>query len=600
MADEGVPVQEKVAPVASASAPAAVPAEQVVSDNEVDEKTHRDNSASIEDPKEPEARLHAKTWLTVFAVCLIYFAQLINVVGAGARAQDIAKVVGGAANSTWLTSAVAIFTTVLSPPVSQAADYWGRRWFLILLTLCGAVGSIIVARADTMNMAIAGQCVAGISYGAQPLLHAVTSEVLPRKYRPYAQAADNVAASLGGLVALLVGGAMTRTNPEGFRNYWYFATAIYAIATILCLVFYNPPPLPTQLGLTHIEKLKKLDWIGYFLLTAGLVLFCMGLSWSQNPYAWPEVHIMVPFFVGLAFIAALIVYETRFKKDGMFHHGLFSNGRNFSIALFGVFVEGLVFFAANNYFAFQASILYETDPLRVGARYGINFILYAIFAVLGGAYCATTKQVKIPTVVAFVSMIIFFILMATAGPSSGDHVWGYPVFLGIGLGTCLCTLVTVAQLSTPRELIATTSGLMISVRSFGGSIGLAIYNAILTGKLNSNLGPKIAAAVLPLGLPESSLPDFITALNNQNTEALGKIPGVTGQVIGAGVGGLREAYTLGFRFIWVAAGCFTVAAAVAGIFLIDPVKEFNNHIDHPAEKEEELFGSSAATSLAAH
>lgn len=85
MADEGVPVQEKVAPVASGSAPAVVPAEQVVSDdNEVDEKTYRDNSASIEDHKEPEARLHAKTWLTVFAVCLIYFAQLINVVGAGA------------------------------------------------------------------------------------------------------------------------------------------------------------------------------------------------------------------------------------------------------------------------------------------------------------------------------------------------------------------------------------------------------------------------------------------------------------------------------------------------------------------------------------
>ncbi|KFY39710.1 hypothetical protein V495_05775 [Pseudogymnoascus sp. VKM F-4514 (FW-929)] len=600
MADVGVPVQEKAAPVASGSAPAVVPGDQVVSDTEVDEKTYRDNSASIEDHNEPEPRLHAKTWLTVFAVCLIYFAQLINVVGAGARAQDIAKVVGGSANSTWLTSAVAIFTTVLSPPVSQAADYWGRRWFLIILTLCGAVGSIIVARADSMNMAIAGQCVAGLSYGVQPLLHAVSSEVLPRKYRSYAQAADNVAASLGGLVALLVGGAMTRSNPEGFRNYWYFVTAVYALATLLCLVFYNPPPLPTQLGLTHVEKLKKLDWIGYFFLTTGLVLFCMGLSWSQNPYDWPEVHIMVPFFVGLAFIAALIIYETRFKKDGMFHHGLFTSGRNFPIALFGVFVEGLVFFAANNYFAFQASILYETDPLRVGIRYGINFIVYAIFAILAGAYCAMTKQVKLPSIIAFISMIIFFILMATSGPSSGAHVWGYPVFLGIGLGTCLCTLVTVAQLSTPRELIATTSGLMISIRSFGGSIGLAIYNAILVGKLNTNLGPRIAAAVLPLGLPMSSLPDFITALNNQNTAALGKIPGVTGQIIGAGLGGLREAYTQGFRFIWVAAGCFTVAAAVASIFLIDPVKEFNNRIDHPVEKEEELFGSSAATSVTAH
>ena len=85
------------------------------------------------------------------------------------------------------------------------------------------------------------------------------------------------------------------------------------------------------------------------------------------------------------------------------------------------------------------------------------------------------------------------------------------------------------------------------------------------GKLNANLGPKIAAAVLPLGVAPASLGDFITALNNQDVAALGAIPGVTGEVIGAGLGALREAYNLGFRFIWVAAGCFTVAAAV-GMF----------------------------------
>jgi hypothetical protein len=70
-----------VASEAVATEPATVP--RTVSD-EVNEKTWTANSSSIEDHEEPEPRLHAKTWLTVFAVCLIYFAQLINVVGAGA------------------------------------------------------------------------------------------------------------------------------------------------------------------------------------------------------------------------------------------------------------------------------------------------------------------------------------------------------------------------------------------------------------------------------------------------------------------------------------------------------------------------------------
>jgi hypothetical protein len=445
----------------------------------------------------------------------------------------------------------------------------------------------MVSRATTMNMAIAGECVTGLSFGAQPLLHAVASEVLPRKYRPFAQAADNVAVSLGGLVALLVGGAMTRnSNHVGFRNYWYMSAAIYAIATVLCLVLYNPPPQKAQMGLKNGEKLRRLDWIGYFLLTAGIVLFTMGLSWSQNPFGWSNVHILASFIIGVALVACFAVYETKFKRDGMFHHDLFANNWNFVIALVCVFVEGLAFFSANNYFAFEISLLYETDPLSTAVRYSVAFILYLISTILAGAYCSTTKKLRIPTVVAFCFMIIFFICMATATPDSSKATWGYPVLLGIGLGICLCTLVTVAQLSTPPELIAITSGLMICIRSLGGTIGLAvcetssnfcylnifanIYHtdkAIFSGKLSASLATTIGAAVLPLGLPASSLPEFIGDIIAQNSAGLATVPGVTPQIIDAGVRGSYEAYCIGFRFIWVAAACFTVPAVVCKFHL---------------------------------
>jgi hypothetical protein len=86
--------------------------------------------------------------------------------------------------------------------------------------------------------------------------------------------------------------------------------------------------------------------------------------------------------------------------------------------------------------------------------------------------------------------------------------------------------------------------------------------AIFSEKLTANLGTKISEAVLPLGLPVSSLTAFIGDLADQNTTALVTVPGVTPKIIGAGVGGLYEAYSIGFRFVWIAAGCFTVIAAV--------------------------------------
>lgn len=222
----------------------------------------------------------------------------------------------------------------------------------------GAVGSIIVARATSMNMAIGGFCVTGICFGVQPLLHTVTSEVLPRRWRAWGQAADMVSNGLGSICGLLVGGALNRTNDptsNGFRNYFHMAMGWYVFAAVLCLVAYNPPETEKQKefkGRTA-DKLRMLDWIGYALLAGGLVLFCIGLSWSQNPYPWSDAHVSATFATGLALAVGLVVYETYFKKDGMFHHGLFTNNRNFSLATFCVFAEGVAFFAANTYFAFQ-------------------------------------------------------------------------------------------------------------------------------------------------------------------------------------------------------------------------------------------------------
>jgi hypothetical protein len=81
------------------------------------------------------------------------------------------------------------------------------------------------------------------------------------------------------------------------------------------------------------------------------------------------------------------------------------------------------------------------------------------------------------------------------------------------------------------------------------------------------LGPKIAGAVLPLGLPESSLPALIGDLAANNQTAIATVPGITPQSIGAGVGGLFDAYSLGFRFVWVAAGCFMALATICKLSL---------------------------------
>ncbi|KAJ3549458.1 hypothetical protein NM208_g492 [Fusarium decemcellulare] len=537
---------------------------------------------------EPPPRLGVRTFLAIFAVCSIYFSQLVTLVGVGAQGQTIAGHFNSSANVVWLSSPITILTVVLSPIVSQAADYWGRKWFLVILTVFGGVGSIIIARADSMAMAIAGSCITGVCFGVQPLLHAVTSEVLPRRWRAWAQATDMISNGLGSITGLLVGGALNRSNDihsEGFRTYFLMAMGCYFMAALLTWLLYNPPPTAAQKtysGRTR-DKLRMLDWIGFALLATGLVLFCIALSWSQNPYPWGQPRVSATFAVGVSLCIGLVIYEVFFKKDGMFHHGLFSRDRNFAIATFCVFIEGVAFFAANNYFAFQVSVLYEQDSLIVGVRYSIMLTCSMIGASVAGVYCAITRKARWLTVLGFLTFVAFFASMATTGRNSDKLVWAAPVLLGLALGITLATLVTVAQLCTPPELIAAASGLVISMRSLGGSIGLAIYNALFNHTLKS-YADNVATAAQSAGLDKDSLMAFVEGISTHNQTALEAIPGINSSIIEVGVNAGLDTYAKGFRSVWIAAACFVSVAAVGAGFLYDPEAEFNSHVDANIEK----------------
>lgn len=162
----------------------------------------------------------------------------------------------------------------------------------------------------------------------------------------------------GAILALMIGGSLTRHgDPNAFRTYFYIAVALFALTALICVFTYNPLPTKSQLEFTLQEKLARLDWIGYALLAASIVLFSLGLFWSKNPYEWNDAHVSATFSIGLALGIALVLYETLVKKDGMFHHGLFSNNRNFTVALICVFCEGVAFFAFNVYFSFEVCLI---------------------------------------------------------------------------------------------------------------------------------------------------------------------------------------------------------------------------------------------------
>ena len=70
-------------------------------------------------------------------------------------------------------------------------------------------------------------------------------------------------------------------------------------------------------------------------------------------------------------------------------------------------LPNIIYKAANDYFAFEVSVLYEPDPLIGGLRYCITFVAYALTTMAAGAYCSKTKNIRVPAVVGLGAFIVF-------------------------------------------------------------------------------------------------------------------------------------------------------------------------------------------------
>jgi hypothetical protein len=85
-----------------------------------------------------------------------------------------------------------------------------------------------------------------------------------------------------------------------------------AIASLLAFLFYHPPSFIQLHGrkISKRQELTAVDWIGVFLLTAGLTLFLLGISWGGQPdSAWDSGKILGLLISGGVTLIIFVSYE---------------------------------------------------------------------------------------------------------------------------------------------------------------------------------------------------------------------------------------------------------------------------------------------------
>lgn len=126
--------------------------------------------------------------------------------------------------------------------------------------------------------------------------------------------------------------------------------ALWGASAVLLFLFYRPMKRQGEFEhLSFFQKLGKLDFIGFGLFLAGLVLFLVGLNIGGSLHPWVSGPTLGTLCTGLVSLFLFAMYEWKGTKTGMLRHELFLGGKNggrtFAICIGLIFVEGILLFA---------------------------------------------------------------------------------------------------------------------------------------------------------------------------------------------------------------------------------------------------------------
>jgi len=208
---------------------------------------------------------------------------------------------------TWVAIVYTLCVAVGLTLVGRLSDLFGRRYFFIGGAVLGTVGSIVCATAQSINTLIGGTTLIGLGASTQLSFHFVTAELVPMRARFWSVSIIYFFSIPGSGFGPAIAEAFVTRYSMGWRGVYYLLIGINAAALASWSLFYWPPDFTHKHeGARVVDFIKKFDYIGALLYTAGLLLFLMGLSLGgDGVFPWKSPQTLTTLIVGVVCLIAL-------------------------------------------------------------------------------------------------------------------------------------------------------------------------------------------------------------------------------------------------------------------------------------------------------
>ncbi|CZS96932.1 hypothetical protein WAI453_010249 [Rhynchosporium graminicola] len=389
----------------------------------------------------------------------------------------------------WYGSAYLLTSASLQPLTGKIFQKLNSKFTYIFFLGLFEIGSLFCAAAQSSNMLIIGRAIAGIggaglSTGGLTIL----SACLPIERRATYMGFMMSVGLLGTVVGPVLGGVLTQYTTW---RWCFWINLPMGVIVALCILLIHIPDirgdLATRPTLSFKSLFQDLDLIGFSLFAPTVVMFLLALQWGGVSYPWKRATIIGLFCGAGGLLTVFLFWEQNKGTDAMIPLEMVRKRIVLCAALSTFFLFGSLL-TQSYYLSIYSQSVRAFSPSLSGVYALPGILSQVIFAGVSGIGVSKIGYYLPFTVFGSALNTICIGLMSTFTPTSATAAWVcYQIISGVGRGCSFQMPMIAVQNTLPKHEHPVSMSIMMFGQSIGGSLALAIAQAVFNRGLKNAL-----------------------------------------------------------------------------------------------------------------